>query len=381
MKKIVGAAALASLLAGAAFAADISFSYTGNNYFKSSKDNIRYDNDMRYDCMSFGLASEEGNMGVLVDWDIDGGKLALDEYYGWMTFAPINTRFTGGRWSSRYANRVKTDAGDLDDEDFILWNMGVLNGKVADDSGNLTEKNLALVASYTNDSLLPGVLMAKFGFVTTKWDSFSRTDKDGTYNRGNEYGFVGELAFKMDGFFDVNLAIKSFHVRDCSLGLFFSPLMVENLELTAGLSLGFDGDTTHAVDGDIGAEFGFDIRARYAITEKLSVTTAHNISSALTDANGKEWNDNRICMANQANVTYAFLENMSFGLNIQHFIADFDMAYPEGSSVIISPSLAIAPTEKTKVTIAARAMWDKIGWQHGSEEFDFTVPVIFSFNF
>jgi len=393
MKKIVAVASLAALLAGATFAADISFSYTGNNYFTSnSKAGVKYNPDLRGDCISFGLSNDYA--GAVVDFDLDltdADSITLDEYYGWMNFEDISTQFTAGVWNSRYADDVTTDAGDLDGEDFILWDMGLLpvgDYSVAVDSGNLTDGNIAMVAAYTNENLLPGKMMLKFGLVNSDWDSFTKTDSDGKYTRTNSYGFVGEFALRQENAFDVNLAIKSLHVGQYSFGLFFSPLMIENLELTAGLSLGLDTYTYSERNGNAkdesAAEFAFDIRARYAVTEKFSITTAHNISSYIagldTEKNDGSLADNKMAMANQINATYAFLENMSFGLNLQHVIEDFDNAYPS-NVLYITPSVAIKATEKATVTIAARAEWDNIGWQKGAEDFGFTLPVIFSYNY
>ena len=385
-----------ALLAGSAFAADISFSYKGNNYFKSAvdsnnkaTDNISYDNSARKDCISLGLSNDYA--GAVVDWDYDEeNNFHLDSYYGWMNFAAISTQFTAGKWSSRYIDLVDTDAGDLDDEDFIGWKPGVIsyastNVSVAEDSDNLTEKNLALVAAYTNKDALPGALMVKFGLVDSTWDTtYTREDDDGSYTRTNSYGFVGEVAFRQDNAFNVNLAVKSLKVHNYSFGLFFSPLMMEKLQATAGFSLGLEGNTTYKAEGDTGVEYAFDLRARYAVTDKLSITTAHNLSSYLTglkENDTKKWGDNKLSMSNQINATYALLDNMKFGLNLQHVISDFDASYPSDNELIVSPSLAIAATEKATVTISARADWTKIGFNQGSETFDFTVPVIFSFNY
>ena len=118
MKKIVAAAFEGLTLAGAAFA-EISFSYTGKNYFKSSAGNLDYDS--RTDCMSLSISSKSA--GAVVDFDTDAGKLVQDEYYGWMTFGlPAgNLQITAGSWNGRYADRVKSDAGDLDSSDFELY--------------------------------------------------------------------------------------------------------------------------------------------------------------------------------------------------------------------------------------------------------------------
>lgn len=391
MKKIVAVATLASLLAGATFAADISFSYTGKNYFESNgNDNIKYDGNARTDCMSFGLSNDYA--GAIVDFDTKNGALDFDQYYAWMNFEAISTQFTAGVWNSRYVDRVKTDAGDLDKEDFELYKPGVIDGKIAKDSDNLTydvsgdAQVLGMAAAYTNHDVVPGAFMLKAGFVNSAWDSFTKTDSDGTYTRTNSYGFIGEVALRADNLVNVNLAIKSFKVRNYSFGLFFSPLMIENVEATLGLSLGLDGDTTHAAEGDTGVEFGADLRLRYKVSEKLSFTTMNNISSALTtagkDGDPKKWNDNKTAMWNMINVTYAFLDNMKFGLTLNHVISDFKTAYPDANKLIVSPSIAIKATEKATVTIAARGTFDKIGFpgQHYSD-FTFKVPVLFSFNY
>ncbi len=405
MKKIVAVATLASVLAGATFAADISFSYTGSNFFKSNGDNISYANDLRTDCMSFGLSNDYA--GAIVDFDIEEGNLKLDQYYGWMNFAAISTQFTAGVWTSRYVDRVDTDKGDLKDEDFELYKPGIIchvptsttnsapKYSVAVDSDNLTknlsnEKVLAMAAAYTNHDVVPGALMIKLGLANSAWDSFTKTDTDGTYTRTNSYGFFAEAAVRADNLANVNLAIKSYHVGKTSLALFFSPLMVEKLQATVGFTLGLDTYTLSERNGNdsdkTGAEFAADFRLRYALTDKLSFTTMHNFSSYLSgteaDGAGQKWSDNKKAMWNMINVTYAFLDNMKFGLTLNHVISDFDTAYPDASKIIVSPSVAIQATEKAKVTVAARGTFDKIGLpgNHYSD-FTFVVPVIFSFNY
>ena len=384
MKKIVSAVSLATLLVGAAFAADISFSYTGANYFVSNGDNIAYDNASRWDCMSFGLSNDYA--GAVVDFDIDASALTLDKYYGWMKFAQINTTFTAGVFAKRYVNRVVADAGDLDDEDFELKKPGVINGTVAADSDNLTIKKLAMFAEYVSTELLPGEFTAKFGLVNSDWDSFTKTDSDGTYTRKNYYGFAGEVGLKQEDSFSVNLAVRSLKAHNYSFGLFFSPLMIEKLQATAGFSLGLEGNSTYAAEGDTGVEYGADLRLRYEFSDKLSFTTMHNISSYLagldaTDAEGKKWADNKMAIWNMFNVTYAFLDNMKFGLTLNHIMNDSEASYPEASKVIVSPSLAIAATEKANVTISARGTFDKIGFNTSYSDFNFVVPVIFSYNY
>lgn len=401
MKKIVAAASLATMLAGAAFAADISFSYIGRNYFESKgDDNISYDSNSREDCMALGIKNDYA--GAVVDFDIIKGSLELDEYYAWMNFADISTQFTAGRWNSRYVDRVITDKGELDKKDFELFKPGVLkleevddttnnkNNSVAIDSDNLTDGTLAMAAAYTNADSLPGKLMIKGVLVNNEWDSFSKVDGTTSTARTNKFGFAGEVAYRQENAFDVNLAIKSAkHVGQYSFGLFFSPLMVEKLQATVGLTLGLDSWTLSERNGnasnETGTEFAADLRLRYAVTDKFSVTTMHNFSSYLAGKKADDpakWADNKKAMWNMLNVTYAFLDNMKFGLTLNHVIADFDAEHGSKNSslLIVSPSVAIQATERASVTVAARGTFDKLALNQYNE-FTFKIPVIFKYAF
>ena len=118
MKKIVAAAAAGLILAGAAFA-DVSFSWKRTNIVGGTKKAAKELNAVvRSDCLGLELSNDIA--GVVFDWDIEEdtsvSKLTLDSYYGWMTFGlPVgNLQVTSGKWSGRYSDRVKSDAGDLD---------------------------------------------------------------------------------------------------------------------------------------------------------------------------------------------------------------------------------------------------------------------------
>ena len=395
MKKIVGAVAMASLLAGAASAADISFSYTGSNYFKSSGGNLSFDE--RTDCMALEIKSETS--GVVLDFDTtDGLTLAQDEYYGWMTFAlPAgNLQLTAGVWNGRYVNRVNTDAGDLDGEDFELYKPGVINGAWGEDSENLTERKSSTVAAYTNDDLLPGKLFAKFGLVKSTWDPTAKSattatsdgdviDSDSIFNAG----FVGEAAYRQEGLIDMNFAVKSHVAKQTSYGIFVSPLMVENLEAMVGFT--FAGKNAWSAEAgkqgywkSFNKEFAIDLRARYQFSDTFSMTTMHNIS-CFYDSNA---DDNGTVLWDMINASFKMAEKLTIGCTANF---TFDIAKSslyrakndyDGFDLVTSPYLAIQATEKVAVTTAVRI--EALGinpHKDGNESFDITVPVIFSFNY
>ena len=390
MKKIVGAVAVASLLAGAASAADISFSYTGSNYFKSSGGNLSFDD--RTDCMSLEIKSETS--GVVLDFDTTDGKtLAQDEYYGWMKFGlPAGElQLTAGVWNGRYVNRVNTDAGDLDGEDFELYKPGVINGAWGEDSDNLTEGKVSMVAAYTNDDLLPGKLFAKFGLVKSTWDPTAAsastntsdgdvTDSDPIFNAG----FFGEAAYRQEGLVDVNFAVKSLVAKQTSYGIFVSPLMVENLEAMVGFTFAGKNAWNTTSWGKFNKEFAIDLRARYQFSDTFSMTTMHNIS-CFYDSDAK---DDGTVLWDMINANFKMAENLAIGCTANF---TFDIAKSslyraknpyDGFDLVTSPYLAIQATEKVAVTTAVRI--EALGinpHKDGNESFDITVPVIFSFNY
>ena len=256
MKKIMAAAAVASLLAGSAFA-ELSFSYTGEGIFGTTTKAVN--SVKRNDCFCLELANEVA--GVHVDWDIknndDGAKaLALDSFYGWMTFGlPVgNLQITSGKWGARYSDRVNTDGGDLGNDAFKLGN--IVKDAASIDADNLTEGKMSSVLAYTLSDALPGALLAKFGIVSTanKDDKATSTSYfNGTVSdpEVNIFcGFVGELAYRQEKAFNFDLAIKHLKANVTTVGAYFSPLMAEALEATAGFTYGYNTSITPFADDE-----------------------------------------------------------------------------------------------------------------------------------
>lgn len=402
MKKIIGAALATSMLAGSAFAADLSFSYSGNNYFNVSGKNFNYAGAERTDCFSVSLSNEKA--GVVVDFDTSNSSLVQDQYYAWMTFGlPVgNLQLTSGKWSGIYADDVTTDAGDLDGEDWIYWDMGVLdpNSNLGYDSGNLTydaakDANvLSLVAAYTLSDNLPGALLVKGGIVSVaEYDSWkTESNHDASWLSG----FVSEVAYRQDGLINVNLAFKNYAKHEASFGLFVSPLMVENLEATLGVTMATDlpsksrYQTTNA-NYDRIYDFGIDLRARYQVTDALALTTAHNFTiydsyDTAATSEATAYDDTFLGMANMIGLSYKMAENLTAKFSLQsHMSQAFEFHAGNTNNCFVdelyfTPSLEIAATEKATVTVASRFYWEDVG-NEGNETFNVKIPVIFSYNY
>lgn len=400
MKKIVAAAFVGLTLAGAAFA-EISFSYTGKNYFKSSAGNLDYDS--RTDCMSLSISSKSA--GAVVDFDTDAGELVQDEYYGWMTFGlPAgNLQITAGSWNGRYADRVKSDAGDLDSSDFELYKPGVINGLGGKDSDNLTQGKMAMTAAYTNTDLLPGTLMVKLALVKGTWDPEAKTattaKEDGDVDDSDlilSSGFAGEVAFRAENLINANIAFRWLEKKSFSIAGFVSPLMFEKVRATVGFTFASvnnyekynsaDGKTSDWADG--ATEFALDLRLRYQITEKLAVTTMHNLSSYADLPSGdvvekaREYGDNTLVLWDMINLTYKPEDKITVGYTLNAVFSGLDSDHTfTGADLITTPYIRIDANSNVAVTAGARIAVNGLNPEiDGHETMDVTVPVLFSFS-
>lgn len=337
MKKIVAAAAAGLILAGTAFA-DVSFSWKRTNIVGGTSKAL--DSVTRSDCLGLELSNDIA--GVVFDWDIEEGssdtsKLALDSYYGWMTFGlPVgNLQITSGKWNGRYSDRVNSDAGDLDGKYYEAYKLGVIDGVGAADSDNLTECQMATVLAYTLADTLPGTLLVKAGIVKCDYGKYD-----------SQSGFVAELGYRQEGLINVDVAIKNPSDKVTTIGAFVSPLMVENLKATVGFTMGnYDGDK----------EFGVDARARYAITEKTAVTGMFNYSSISKELTGASDDVNK--MWTMISVNHVAGDNIRFLATLQNTVRDFD-ADNGNNLTAFTPACEIQISEKALFTAAFDMRWD-----------------------
>lgn len=347
MKKIVAAAAAGLILAGAAFA-DVSFSWKRTNIVGGTSKAL--DSVTRSDCLGLELSNDIA--GVVFDWDIEEGssdtsKLALDSYYGWMTFGlPVgNLQVTSGKWNGRYSDRVKSDAGDLDGKYYEAYKLGVIDGVIASDSDNLTEGQMSTVIAYTLADTLPGTLLVKAGIVKCN-DKFNSKSVYGKYD--SQSGFVAEVGYRQEGLINVDVAIKNPSDKVTTIGAFVSPLMVENLRATVGFTMGnYDGDK----------EFAFDARARYAITEKTAVTGMFNYSSIAKELKASKSGDDLNAMWTMISVNHVAGDNIRFLATLQNTVRDFD-ADNGNNLTAFTPACEIQISEKALFTAAFDMRWD-----------------------
>jgi len=405
MKKILSTVLVGALIAGIAFA-EVSFNYKGTAILGNTSKNIGKGYVYRTDAFTVGAKNDVA--GVEFEADLTPGdydeyvkaqtatKFNVDHFYGYLTFGlPVgNLQITSGRWDARWVNRVKGDGGELDGRYYEAYKPGVMGGKIAKDINNLTgSSNYATVLAYTLNDVLPGSLMFKFGIVALNKDPLGLGTK---YNEGSNdnttisSGFVGQIAYQQDDLIKVNVDFKTLKQNAYAFGIFLSPLMIENLQATVGFSMGLYnvGDKAAAEGKEPETakyeytEWGVDLRLRYAITEKWSVTTMHNISSYKLTPNdkytGTEKEKDTKAMWNMLSVAYKAGDNIRFLATVANKNTDWKASNPTANTFSITPACEIKVNEKAKFTAAFDIRWDKAEPYGGTGTI--TLPIYFNFS-
>lgn len=396
MKKIIGTILAGAVMSGVAFAADISFSYTGEAYFSTTGADTTQ--TQHYDDVSLTLKNDIAGATFEVSDHFYNSKvttkdLDLETYYGWMNFAlPVGSlQVSSGKWTSRYMNRVTADVGILDSDTgfYELYKPGVINGKYAADADNLNNgASIATSVAYTVKDL-PGTLMVR-GLIgnSSSWNGVTgSTTTDDDYVLSN---FGGEIAYKQDGLVDVSVAIRSLTNDTMSFGVFVSPLMVEKLTALAGFSYGKDDDNS---------EYAFDLRARYALNDKIAFTTMNNyshqdttVSTTSSKMTGPATNYTystttyyfgETAMWNMLSVSYKGGDNIRFTATCQNIVPDFDALSvnnaSNGSNIMgFMPGVEINVSKKATVAAGFSCLWTQVG--QNKENLATQIPIIFNFS-
>lgn len=376
MKKIVAAAAAGLMLAGAAFA-DVSFSYTGKAIMGDTTKS--FTKATRNDCLALTLSNDVA--GVKCDWDLNGGdKMELDEFYAWMDFAlPVGAlEITSGKWNGRNVNRVKTEAGDLDGAYYEVYKPGIAIGGVQFvDGANLTDGKYATVLAYTLSDVLPGKLMFKAGIVRIIAPGTDGKN-EGKDNNNNVFyhptdktdvrshsSFAYEVSYAQDDLIKATVAIKNYSFTTTSYGVYVSPLMVPGLDSMVGF--------TYATVGD-DAAMGIDARAKYAITEKTSVTGMINYSTTMLDNSDADVSS----LWTMLSVGYKAGDNIRYVATVNNQVKDMDATAGKACKLSLSPACMIQASEKCNVTVGFDMSWDNVKPFAGTGTV--TLPIYVSFS-
>lgn len=355
MKKIVSMLAIAALTLGAVSAADFSVEYATKGSVYTEKSNLPkgatkstveskafldqkgYDGDSASDLV---LSSSGTAGGVLLDIDVDARDktVKFDQVYGWMNFGSI--QLTTGKWSGRYVNRVKEDAGKWASSDFEKFKPGIIVGadgkglkdNNAYDVDNLTAvkgtNQIATALTFTSRPDDATYFMAKGLIVTNNWGGIGKWDSDKVY-ADDEYdlvfesGFAGEIAFRKENVIDINVLAKSMVRNELVVGAFVRPLMLNPVNLLVGVTYLADlTDNGDNVDANAYA-YGIDVRARIPLSDSLALTTMNNLSNKVAQKAKKGKDNYEMSMWNMVSVAYKVSDALKVQVTGESYMANF----------------------------------------------------------
>ncbi len=319
MKKIVSAALVASMVAGAAFAADAkitlnyrtkldAFAYTKES--KAGNDKITqewfdwegYDGAGKQaetkasDTFKFVLNAEKAGATFAANINTNDSSYTLNQYSAWMKWevGEGELKLESGNWKDGYvdnAYRVKkdVDAQNAEGQDFERFKLGtILKG-----SKRLTFiDDMAAGVAYGNQKGLFSCV--DYGFTTgsdakinillgSVYDKFDVVADDDTTKYFDAF-FVSRVQAKIPELLDAELIFKkpAPHVMD--FGFYVMPKVLDGLTLNIGGAA--EIDNREKDDGGY-TDWAFDLRARYQATDELSLTLFTNLSGTNLDAGRK----------------------------------------------------------------------------------------------
>ena len=197
-----------------------------------------------------------------------------------------------------------------------------------------TQKVSTAVAftSRPNDGMY---IMLKGVAVQNPWGSTLRLDSDRNYSNngkrtykdvdgGDLYfnsGFAGEFAFHIDNSIDFNFVAKSLVRDQLALGAFLRPTL-GNTKLLLGFTFGKDLSENKVGDDNLKtySEIGIDFRARFKLSDSLSLTTMHNVSMFMPAESKKDqkYHENSATMWNMISLAYKSSEQLLLQLTLEN---------------------------------------------------------------
>ena len=277
MKKIISMLTVSALALGSIFA-DVSLEFTQRAYlYDQSGNKLKYtgygDNK---GCVKF--TAKNDNAGILLDIDPkmvqdETKTIPLDQYTGWVNFGDGSFKLQSGVWTARSVNRFNGNAGKWNGAEYEKYKYGVANGSYAKDINNIASINgtsyLSSAVTYKGDGFYATALLLGLDKTGGKATDGKRTGY-GTLDLYSGFGVEAGIELGEGSKFTVNL--KTPANKQMALGAFYeNKTFKEDLDFVAGWSFGND-------DASGKFETAIDLRASYALNEKVTLTTMNNLS-------------------------------------------------------------------------------------------------------
>ena len=278
MKKIISMLTVSALALGSIFA-DVSLEYTQKAYlYTPNGDKLQYTGyDNNKGCVKFTVKND--NAGILLDIDpkitqSEVKTVEFDQYTGWVNFGDGKYKLQSGVWTARSVNRFNGNAGKWKGDEYEKYKYGVSKkDSIATDINNIASVNgtsyLSSAVTYNGDGFYATALL--LGLDKTGGQATDGKRKG--YGTLDLYsGFGVEAGIELGEGSKLTVNFKSPENKKIALGAFYeNKTLKEDLDFVAGWSFGSDDASGYF-------ETAIDLRASYALNEKVTLTTMNNLS-------------------------------------------------------------------------------------------------------
>ncbi|MCR5605752.1 MAG: hypothetical protein K6F69_02905 [Treponema sp.] len=368
MKKLLGAAAIAALVAGAA-SADVSININGrvrgnaaewklaseeeNASLYASLDAENEDTvvaSAASDTLSFNASNEYAGVKFTFSNNMTG-SVGFDSYTAWLKFG--NLKLDLGNGGKRSIGRVTGDQNHVSLLEANLSGKGVVstgsdaagwewNTVTYGNSGKLGINKQ--IASFGNDVNNLNTSKLHYGleypvvdgltlkaYLNKASGAWSTQDDDGntTTTVNSQWSFEAE--YKMADTVQLALDAKIIH-RQQAFGLYVKPLMVENLDAVLGFTFARDAKTAHAID-KTNTYWAVDARARYAVSDAMAFTLFANLTGYgdIYSTNKDEADlESGLALDLTGNFTYTVNDLAKVFVEAEYATLTFDSDYQKG---------------------------------------------------
>ncbi|MDD7449959.1 MAG: hypothetical protein PUK76_02850 [Treponema sp.] len=423
MKKVIGVAVAASLVAGMAFA-EVSVSL--NSRLRSNMYHFIKNENGNKETYTFDLnnAKSHGGSGAMSDalgfkakTDYAGVSLELTEgsikykneenkdktasfmkndakWNGWLRFGGLTLSF--GQFDSRFIGRYNTTMGEsgLLDSDYAKYGLTSLadgDAKFLKDANNFSavkgSRKNALVADYTFADVAGGKLLVKAALLENNY----KTDEDDVSDKKyTKAGFGFEADYQSDSV-AVQALFKKLNEDQMILGAY-----VEPKGLPFNTVLGFtyasqkDGKFstkyTNAAGKDVYGEnpqlsdisaYAVDLRFKYKVTDAATIAALAKYESVKV----KEADETDTALALGAEVSYVVSDKIGAFFDIMYINADLDdedNAFFKGAASKVQVRPGVKLTAGKNAAITAAFQYDNyIDSDDRATKTEYSIPVIF----
>lgn len=310
MKKIISVLTISALALGSVFAADVSLAYSQKGYISSNEDGTSKKLDLNGYAVSttndvvFSVSNDFA--GVVFDFDpvlqkendsdddeskdvyekadsdLASEDGVFDEYYGWVKFYGGKLKLQSGVWGDRSVNRLNEDSGEWEDNEYERYHYGVIDGHVGQDITRFAAfngiKSLTTALTYTN-----GALSVTGGVITNKFKTssdYAEENEKQTAGTVTKSGFGVDISYDIDQSTKVTAILKTPTDQSVAFAAFVDKkgfqIFKRSFDVVAGATVaGRDSDTETDFNG---LEAALDLRVRYALSDKVSITSMNNFS-------------------------------------------------------------------------------------------------------